>query len=185
LAQGLFGKDSPFMQLPGVTYDRFEKVSKKAKGLDFRNFLLMSPEERKKTGILDTEKEWSELEQAVSIFPVFEIQVDGFVETIEKREERLREVRKGDVMTIEVKFNLLSLKQNEERGFIHSNTYPFIKKDNFIVIITNQDGSRIFNFERVYFKGKTNTYIMQWRPQDAMDLNLTIYVKSDSYKGLD
>jgi len=86
------------------------------------------------------------------------------VETIEKREDRLREVRKGDVMTIEVKFNLLNLKENEQRGYIHSNTYPFIKKDNFIVIMTNHDGSRIFNFERVYFKGKTNTYTMQWRP---------------------
>jgi len=33
----------------------------------------MSSEERKKTGILETEKEWSELERAVSIFPVFDI----------------------------------------------------------------------------------------------------------------
>lgn len=125
------------------------------------------------------------MEHAIKIFPVFSIEVDGFIETLEKTEERVREVRKGDVMTIEVKFNILNMKEKEERGYIHSNTYPYIKKDNFTIIITNHDGSRIFNFERVFFRFKTNTFTMQWRPQDAMDLHLIIYVKSDSYKGLD
>lgn len=152
------------MQLPGITYDRFQKIAKKVKGLDFRNFLLMTKEERKKTGLVDSEKEWAEMERAIQVFPVFDIQVDGFVETIDSKAERVREVRKGDVMTIEVKFDVLNLKDKEERGYIHSNTYPFIKKDNFTVVITNHDGSRIFNFERVFFKGKTHTFTMQWRP---------------------
>ena len=158
IAQGLWGSDSPFMQLPCVDYDRYQKIAKKIKTVEFRSFLMMTKEERRKVPLCETEAEWAELEKAAEVFPHFDATVDGYVK--EEGKEKSYVVHSGDVMTIDIEIEILGQKKEEERGYIHSNTYPFMKKDNFIVIITNHDGSRIFNFERVYFKTKKHTWSM-------------------------
>jgi hypothetical protein len=125
------------------------------------------------------------MEKAIPVFPLISASIEGYI--AQEGDVKQLEVHSGDLMTIEItiNFDLYPKDSKAERGYIHSNTFPYMKKDNYMVIITNKDASRIFNLERLFFRTTSHTWKMQWRPQDVMDLELVIHIKNDSYKGLD
>ena len=88
-------------------------------------------------------------------------------------------------MTIEVEIKLPNVPDGKQRGYIHSEVFPFMRKDNFVIMITNADGTRILNYDRLFFRENKHTWTMQFRPQDVMKMHLQVHVKSDAYKGLD
>lgn len=94
-------------------------------------------------------------------------------------------MRSGDLVTIEVAISHPHLPKNKKRGYIHSTQFPFMRRDNFVIFLTTADGSRIINYERVFFKGKEHVWTMVTRTGEPMTLNLVVHVRSDAYKGID
>jgi hypothetical protein len=148
MAQGLWDRESPFLQLPGVNADKLKEMNKKLKDCTFEQFLRKSPKERSLLKLFDEAQE-KQVEKAIKVFPLIDVVTKAFV----AKEGSLNDpvVMGGDLLTIEVTIKLPNLPKNKTRGYIHSNCFPFMRKDNFVVLLTNADGSRVLGCERLFF----------------------------------
>lgn len=182
MSQGLWDKDSPFLQLPGVDEDKMKDLAKKLKDVTFEQFLRKSEAERKALKLFD-DKQLKNVEKSLKVFPLMNVEAKGYV--MKANNFKDTKVLAGDLLTIELTAKLPNLPKNKKRGYIHSTQFPFMRRDNFIVIITNSDGSKILNYERVFNKENEFTWTMQFRTGEPMRMALVAHLRNDAYKGLD
>lgn len=112
-----------------------------------------------------------------------DVQAKGFVMKADNFKDP--KVIAGDLLTIEITAKLPNLPKGKARGFIHTTQFPFMKKDNFIVVITNADGSKILNYEKMWEKSNEFSWKMQFRTGEPMRMSLVAHLRNDAYKGLD
>lgn len=107
-----------------MTDEKIKKMKQKKKNLNLDEFIILKPEERKAiiAEAFDDAAQIDDIEKAISVFPEIDIKVDYFV-------EGEKEIAVGDVLTIKINITQLFLKDGEEAGFIHSNKFPFLKKN--------------------------------------------------------
>jgi translocation protein SEC63 len=177
MSQGLWDRDSPFLQLPGVDENKLKDISKKLKDTTFEQFFRLSATERKALGLFD-EKELKNVEKAMQVFPLMNIEAKGYVIKAENFKDP--KIISGDLLTIELAVKMPNLGKGKKRGYIHSNQFPYMRRDNFIVIITNADGSKILNYERVFNKENEFSWSMQFRTGEPMRMQLVAYLRSDA-----
>lgn len=96
MAQGTFERDSPYIQLPGVDAAQAKELTKKVK--DFKEFIKMKPDERKKLALFSDAKQAAEVEKAVKVFPYIEVSASAFV--TEEGKGIQKRVEAGNLMTI-------------------------------------------------------------------------------------
>lgn len=144
--------------------------------------MKLSESSRKQLQLFD-DKEHKRIEKCIKKLPVARVEVKGYVMKADNVKDP--KVLAGDLLTIEITANLPNQSNRESRGFIHTTQFPFMKKDHFVVLITNADGSRILNFERVYEKSNKLTWKMQFRTGEPMKMSLIAHLRNDSYVGLD
>lgn len=96
-----------------------------------------------------------------------------------------KEVCVGDILTCKLKVEFLKLKDGERSGFVHSKHYPFLKRDNWFLIITDEAFTGLAAVEKLYITG--NTYVKEFkeRVQRPGRISFTSVLTNDSYKGLD
>jgi len=181
MSQGIWDKDSPYLQLPGIKEANLKAIYGKVKDITFQQFCRKTPEQRKKMNMYD-EKRHQDIEKALKVFPLIDVKVSAYVA---KEDTKDPVVHGGDLLTIELHISTPLVSKNQQRGYIHSTQFPFMRRDNFIVIITNADGSKILNYERAFFRTNEHTWKMVFRTAEPMTLNLVAHVRNDAYKGLD
>jgi hypothetical protein len=49
------------------------------------------------------------------------------------------EIVEGDIVTYKLRVEYLKLPKGQESGYVHSKHYPFLKRDNWYLIITKDD----------------------------------------------
>lgn len=110
--------------------------------------------------------------------PLVKLTMTAFVEGEE-------EIVVGDIMTCKLTVEYLKLKEGERSGYVHSKNYPFLKKDNWFLIITDENFMGLAAVEKLQVTG--NTYVKEFkeRIQRPGKISFTAILTNDSYKGLD
>jgi hypothetical protein len=95
------------------------------------------------------------------------------------------EVVVGDILTCKLTVEYLKLKEGERSGYVHSKNYPFLKKDNWFLIITDENFQGLAAVEKLQVTGNTYEKEFKERIQRPGKISFTAILTNDSYKGLD
>lgn len=60
-----------------------------------------------------------------------------------------QEVAVGDILTIRIEITQVNLEEGQQAGFSHSNTFPFLKKNHWYLIMMDKDENEFFHLERI------------------------------------
>ena len=78
-------------------------------------------------------------------------------------------------------------KENQEIPFTHSNRYPYVKEETWHIIISINDD--IYYYMKLSGSSKVQETSWKFFPKqvfgDRTEINMTLSVLSDSYRGLD
>lgn len=123
ISQALWKDDDPFIQIPHLNDKRIKALKKALKSTNIEQYARLTREQRKALALFDNDAEFEDHEQAVGCFPLIDIQIDVSVGG------EVGEIAVGDILTMKLTIINVSITEKQERGFIHSNKFPFLKKD--------------------------------------------------------
>ena len=163
--------------LPGVDPEKAQLIKSLSPGATLYKYANLPPEERSK--ICKT-LEVSHVEQQVVLdaLPIVKLKMDAFVDGDE-------ECCIGDVLTVKLRVDFTSLEPGQMSGYVHSKSYPFLRRDSWYLLITDSGFNGIAACEKLpieqNFYEKTLTERLA-RPGPIAFMALLI---NDSYRGLD
>jgi hypothetical protein len=99
----------------------------------------MEPEERQTIHrfVFDSREEseqkrlFKEQERCIESLPLVKLTMSAFVEGEE-------EIVVGDILTCKLRVDYYNLDAGQKSGYVHSNHYPYLKRDNWFLIITDE-----------------------------------------------
>lgn len=119
----------------------------------------MTAAQREKLGLW-TPQELQDVEKLVRIMPVIDVQAKAFT-------EGEAEMTSSDAITIQLRLKLTNLNEKEFPGYVHSNNYPYLKKQGWWVIISDMVKDRTILAHRVVFHDKKQMEIRVARQEDV------------------
>lgn len=117
-------------------------------------------------------------ESCIKSMPIVKITMTAFVEGED-------EIVVGDVLTCKLRVDYLNFEEGEKSGYVHSKHYPFLKRDSWYLIITDDSFTNLATVEKIV---TTNNYYekeFKERIQRVGKISFTAVLSNDSYKGLD
>jgi len=117
-------------------------------------------------------------EQCIESMPIVKLTMTAFVEGEE-------EIVVGDILTCKLRIDYLNFAEGEKSGYVHSKHYPFLKRDSWYLIITDESFTNLATVEKIVTT--TNYYEKEFkeRIQRVGKISFTAVLSNDSYKGLD
>lgn len=91
----------------------------------------------------------------------------------------------GDILTTKLTVTYLNLDKGEKSGYVHSKAYPYLKRDNWYLIITDENFQGLANIEKLTVTDSTYVKEFKERIQRPGKIAFTAILANDSYKGLD
>ena len=58
-------------------------------------------------------------------------------------------VQVGDILTCKLQVEFLNLKEGEQSGYVHSRTYPYLRREGWYLIITDASMTGIASVEKL------------------------------------
>ena len=142
----------------------------------------MAKEDRKK--IMDDcfpgeTKKLDQVEKCIDALPVLDV-------VIEAGTLGHDEVCVNDLLNVKIKVNLSKLQKGQQMGYVHSRQYPFLKKDEWFLLITDRSLTSIAMVEKIDFEDKEE-YVKEFQEKITRigPINFVVLLVNDSYKGLD
>lgn len=89
----------------------------------------------------------NEVEALIRVLPLVEVSCRAFT-------ENETEVRCSDLMVWQFKVKYPTLKDKEFPGLVHSQQYPFLKKQNWTVIVCDKMKQKTLFMTKIFFRGK-------------------------------
>jgi hypothetical protein len=186
--QGLWEKKDPLLQLPNMDEDEIKRYRRNLKthqipDARIETFCKLSTETRSKLGLFDGDKaKLSELEKAIKAMPMvsleYKVHTDG--EAV---------ITAVDVITFQFKLKYENLKEDQQPGFVCSKKYPFLKKQNWYVIICDaKTKETVIHFEKISVKegdGNIAKFEMKQRFGQPGNFKFHAFFMNDSYLGFD
>lgn len=178
LTQGLWFHESNLMSLPHVnTFNQKDfQLGKKGKTHALRDNYSLDKLESK-----FGKQKLADIKEAVKVFPNLEVTATAFV-------EGENEIMEGDVLTVKITITRNHLSENEEAGFVHSNTFPFLKYEKLWVFIGDVNRNIVFYVTKLQepyrvLEDSSFKYPLGLPPFGikAGTHNWDIIIKSDSY----
>lgn len=80
----------------------------------------------------DQKDKFEEQERCIEGLPLVEIKMTAEVEGED-------EIVVGDILTCKLTVQYLNLEKGEKSGYVHSRHYPYLKRDNWYLIITDEN----------------------------------------------
>lgn len=179
LTQGLFTKDSPFMQLPHVGAQEIKAImtSKGAvKGKTLPAFLDTPDEEKRGLSRL-TDSQKKDVLDVCRLMPNIEVNVDVFVEDEE-------EIAENDLVTVKLTATRKNVSEGKNTPPVYAPKYPDVLKESWHAILANRD-QKIICLEKVTDQGRTFTAELRFMVQRQGQYAYEVHLKSDNYVGLD
>ena len=118
------------------------------------------------------------MEAAIKAIPLIDFEVTFGVEGSEG-------VHVGDILTIKLKITQVNLGEHEKSGFIHSNTFPYLKKSHWYLIMTDREEQEFYTFEKLHLKEKVFTKEIKDQMRKEGRMYFHFVLKNDSFKGFD
>ena len=91
----------------------------------------------------------------------------------------------GDMLTCKLRVDYINLKKGEQSGYVHSKHYPYLRRDTWYLIITDETLTGLaavekLNVEEDFFEKEYTERITRPGP-----IKFTAILCNDCYKGLD
>jgi hypothetical protein len=117
-------------------------------------------------------------EKCIEALPLVKLKMEAFVDGED-------EVVVGDILTCKLTVDYIKLEKGTRSGYVHSKHYPYLKKDNWFLIITDEQFMGLAAVEKLTVTG--NTYVKEFkeRIQRPGKISFTAILTNDSFKGLD
>lgn len=90
----------------------------------------------------NVDQKWNEQEQCIECLPLVKLTIDAYVNGED-------EIVVGDILTVKIKVEFVNLKEGEQPGYVHSKTYPFLRRDTWYLIITDSSFTGIAACEKL------------------------------------
>lgn len=180
---GWISKD-PYTQLPFVESDITGKLKNKVNGCTLFNYCMKSKEERK--AIVEdvfadkgnTTEIYEEQEKCIDALPLVKLSMDAFVEGED-------EIVVGDILTCKMRVDYYNIEKGQKSGYVHSKKYPFLKRDNWFLIITDETFTNLAACEKLEIRDNFFEKEFKERISRPGKISFTAILTNDSYKGLD
>ena len=95
------------------------------------------------------------------------------------------EVVVGDILTCKLRVDYYNLKSGQKSGYVHSKHYPYLKRDNWFLIITDEAFTGLAAVEKIVVSENYFEKEFKERIQRPGKIAFTAILANDSYKGLD
>ncbi|GMF17116.1 unnamed protein product [Phytophthora lilii] len=179
LTQGLWFKDPPFLQLPHLTEAEVKHiVTGKNAVRSMHQYIAMKPEERKGLSGL-SEEDRAEVNTVLEMMPHMELQISIGVED----EEFIAE---GDIMTVTVKLTRKNVKEGDTCDLVYAPRFPYPKMERWYCVVGDVKNNHLHAFAKMTSQERVVEQKLQLQaPPKAGTYQLDIFVKSDSYVGMD
>jgi hypothetical protein len=150
LMQGGWINKDAFAQLPGFGDEECKKVKALMGGSNKTVFqyCTMDSSIRKQWapqlfGERDFAKKLEEQEAAIAAFPIVKLTMTAFVEGED-------EIVVGDILTCKLRVDYLNIEKGQKSGYVHSKHYPYLKRDSWFLIITDESFTGLAAIEKLH-----------------------------------
>jgi len=117
-------------------------------------------------------------EKCIEAMPLVKLTMTAFVEGED-------EIVVGDILTCKLTVEYLKLPKGQRSGYVHSKHYPYLKKDNWFLIITDEQFQGLAAVEKLVVTDNVYTKEFKERIQRPGKISFTAILTNDSFKGLD
>jgi len=95
------------------------------------------------------------------------------------------EIVVGDILTCKLRVDYLNLEKGQKTGYVHSKHYPYLKRDNWFLIITDESFTGLAAIEKISVQDNFYEKEFKERVQRTGKIAFTAILTNDSYKGMD
>jgi len=95
------------------------------------------------------------------------------------------EICVGDILTCKLRVDYYNMQKGTKSGYVHSKHYPYLKRDNWFLIITDEQFVSLAAIEK--FSSTENFFEKEFKERISRPgkISFTAILTNDSYKGLD
>jgi len=158
------------------------KMKNSLNGMTLFNYCMKKPEERKqlidqvfadKAALVHQEHE-----KTIEALPLVKMTMTAFVEGED-------EIVVGDILTCKMRVDYYNMEKGQKAGYVHSRNYPYLKKDNWFLIITDDSFTNLAAVEKLEIRDNFYEKEFKERISRPGKISFTAILTNDSYKGLD
>ena len=91
----------------------------------------------------------------------------------------------GDLLTCKLRVDYKNLKKGEQSGYVHSKHYPYLRRDTWYLIVTDETMTGLAAVEKLNVEEEFFEKEYKERLTRAGPINFVAILANDSYKGLD
>eukprot|EP00356_Strombidium_inclinatum_P004374 CAMPEP_0170482756 /NCGR_PEP_ID=MMETSP0208-20121228/2631_1 /TAXON_ID=197538 /ORGANISM="Strombidium inclinatum, Strain S3" /LENGTH=160 /DNA_ID=CAMNT_0010755623 /DNA_START=1342 /DNA_END=1824 /DNA_ORIENTATION=- len=91
----------------------------------------------------------------------------------------------GDILTCKLRVDYHNLKKGEQSGYVHSQNYPYLRRDTWYLIITDNNFNGLAAVEKLNVEEEFFEKEYQERLTRPGPIDFTVILCNDSYRGLD
>jgi len=95
------------------------------------------------------------------------------------------EIVVGDILTCKLRVEYYNLEKGEKSGYVFSKYYPYLKRDGWYLIITDETFTGLAAIEKLTITDNFYEKEFKERIQRPGKISFTAILTNDSYKGLD
>lgn len=180
---GWINKDA-YQQLPGFDDQIARKLKGKCGGKTLYQYCMLKSEERKElhefafAGNPNQAILFDEQEKCIQALPLVKLTMSAFVEGED-------EIVVGDILTCKLRVDYFNIEAGQRSGYVHSKNYPYLKRDNWFLIITDESFTGLAAIEKLQVTDNFYEKEFKERIQRPGKIAFTSILTNDSYKGLD
>lgn len=182
LMQGGWINKDAYMQLPYFDEPTCKKIKTLFNGKTLFQYCMLKKEERMSISrnlfTEDFDKKFSEQEKCIEALPLVKLSMSAFVEGED-------EIVVGDILTCKLRVDYYNLEKGQKSGYVHSKKYPYLKRDNWFLIITDEQFTGLAAIEKLTVTENFFEKEFKERIQRPGKIAFTAILTNDSYKGLD
>lgn len=172
----------PFLQFPQLSPEDAAKLQEALPpGTTIYQYAVMDKTERK--AVLDKTLSWTPGQYDEHLATIDALPLVQVTLTADVPGEKT--VAIGDVLKCKLRVEFLNLKDGEQSGYVHSRTYPYLRRDSWFLIITEASMTGIAAVEKLPIE--KNVYEKEFSEKIARagPIEFVCILANDSYKGLD
>jgi translocation protein SEC63 len=180
MAQAMWSKDSPLLQIPHFTPDEIKHCENgKTKVTSIKQFKELPADDRK--GMVNfTDAQKKDVLQYLEIFPDVSVETKTYTDDDEDPT-----IYEGDLVTVEVTITRNNLLAGEKAGLVHAPFFPFPKKEAWWIILGQVHAGKIVSIEQVSNPNRTVVHKIKFMAPPKGSYVFDLLVKSNAYVGCD
>jgi len=95
------------------------------------------------------------------------------------------EICVGDFLTVKIRVDITNLKKGEQSGYVHSKQYPYLRRDSWYLIITEETMTGLACCEKIDVEEEFYEKEFKERMVRPGPIKFIVILTNDSYRGLD